>query len=71
MDTLLREHADEADVALIDSASAYDHQAQKWVQADHAHFDGDNLVTSPVPPLLFCGADRVTCERDNEQGAWR
>ncbi len=63
MDTIYREHADIEDSAAIDAAHAYNYRIQRWEQADHAHFEGDNLITSPRTPLLFCGADRETCER--------
>ena len=63
MDTIYREHADEQDVAVIDTAHAYNYRLQRWERADHAHFEGDNLLTSPPERLLFCGADRQTCER--------
>lgn len=60
-DTLTFEWADEADQAFMSIGSHYDYVAQRWVSGhDHAHF------TSDSSPLLFCGADYVTCQGSDE-----
>lgn len=60
IDVLEREHASEADGALMDAGCHYDYQAQTWRDGhDHAHLTSYNEGT----PLVFCGADLVTCQR--------
>ncbi len=40
----------------MDRCPSYDYQAQEWREwSDHGHFEEDG------GPLLFCGADSVTC----------
>ena len=62
-DTLYIEHADQEDAKIIASANAYDYNAQQWIKADHAHMEGATSEAIDTCELLFCGADRATCER--------
>jgi hypothetical protein len=62
LDTLLREHADGADLAAMQTGCHYDYTNQAWRDGhDHAH------MTSDDSPLTFCGADAATCRRGNPE----
>ena len=45
-----------ADTDRMDTTPSYDYKKQEWRSySDHAHFLTD------TSPLMFCGADGVTC----------
>lgn len=57
-DVLAARHADATDAALMASGCHYDYRAQTWLDGhDHAHI----VSNDPTAPLLFCGADAVSC----------
>jgi hypothetical protein len=48
-----------ADTAVMERGTHFDYVAQAWVAGhDHAHFKDQ------TSPLVFCGADAVTCLGD-------
>lgn len=57
-DVLYVEHAGDIDLATMSEGCHYDYRQQTWRDGhDHAHF----VSNDDAAPLLFCGADRVTC----------
>jgi hypothetical protein len=69
-DTMPYEWANGDDARAMGSGVHFDYGAQRWIPGhDHAHIVSNDASA----PLLFCGADRVTCERANahELDAWR
>lgn len=63
IDVLERRYAEGADAEDMDRCPSYDYQAQHWTTADHAH-----LVGYGTEPLIYCGADAVTCRRGGGEG---
>jgi hypothetical protein len=63
-DRMSLEDARGEDRALMERAPSYDYKRQTWRDySDHAHFETD------TSPLLFCGADGVTCTVGQIEGA--
>ena len=57
-DTMSRANARGADANEMDTGHHYDYKAQTWVQGhDHAHI----RTAGHSAPLMFCGADEITC----------
>jgi len=57
MDILTFENATGADREQMTRGCHYDYKSQRWIDGhDHAHCDSD------TGPLMFCGADLVTCQ---------
>lgn len=57
-DTMMAAHADATDAAAMLAGCHYDYVAQVWRDGnDHAHIVSNDAAA----PLMFCGADSVTC----------
>jgi hypothetical protein len=57
-DLLLPRDAEGADAMAMARGSHYDYRAQTWRDGhDHAHI----VTNDDTAPLLFCGADVMTC----------
>jgi hypothetical protein len=55
-DRMSLEDAEGDDRATMERTPSYDYRQQRWRDhSDHAHFETD------TSPLMFCGADGVTC----------
>ena len=51
------------DRVAMDSGCHFDYVTQTWVDGhDHAHVYDDGTGNVDDSPLVFCGADRETCE---------
>lgn len=66
-DVISYDDADATDRAEMDKGQHYDYVAQCWVKGnDHAHYYIGNDVNDV--PMVYCGADRMTCYGDHGQG---
>lgn len=65
-DILDRVNARDDDEYIMSRGCHYDYVAQCWVDGhDHAHLQSDD------GPLLFCGADAVTCRTHPDGSVYR